>query len=143
LESRPGPPPARAEVFPRVSSGPSPPARGAPNDVSEDIPAAARDPWLTPAGLIEAGAAWAGGDEPAQPRLSPVNGPVAGLPPTDIYIGGRDLFLPDVRRLSQRARTAGWPLNLIEEPGAVHVYPLVPAPEGRHARNRIVASLSA
>jgi epsilon-lactone hydrolase len=110
---------------------------------SADIPAAAaRDPWLTPAGLIEAGTAWAGGDDPAQPRLSPVNGPLAGLPPTDIYIGGRDVFLPDVRRLSQRARTAGWPLTLIEEPGAVHVYPLVPAPEGRHARDRIVASLS-
>jgi monoterpene epsilon-lactone hydrolase len=109
----------------------------------EDIKnAAARDPWLTPAGLIEAGGAWAGGDDPRQPRLSPINGPLTGLPPTDIYIGGRDLFLPDVRRLSRLASDAGWPVTVTESPGAIQFYPLVPAREGRQARDRIIASLS-
>jgi monoterpene epsilon-lactone hydrolase len=64
-----------------------------------------------------------------------------GLPPTDVHIGGCEL-LPDVRRPSRRASTAGWPVTVIESAVAIHVYPLVPAPEGRKARNRIAASLS-
>ena len=104
--------------------------------------AARRDPWLTIVGLQEAGLAWAGGDDPSLPKLSPINGPLTNLPPTDIYIGGRDLFLPDVRRLRTLAADAGWSLDVTECPGAVHVYPLVPVPEGRTARDRIVATLS-
>ncbi|GAA5652681.1 hypothetical protein Gobs01_04093 [Geodermatophilus obscurus DSM 43160] len=40
-----------------------------------------RDPWLSSAGLREAGRAWVGGDDPTGPRLSPGNGPLAGLAP--------------------------------------------------------------
>ena len=109
----------------------------------EGITAAApRDPMLTPAGLIEAGAAWAGGDDPKRPRLSPIHGSLHALPPTDIYIGSRDLFLPDIRRLAQLAGDAAWPVTLIEAPGAPHAYPLLPAPEGSKARERIVTSLA-
>ncbi|MDQ0769439.1 monoterpene epsilon-lactone hydrolase [Pseudarthrobacter defluvii] len=101
-----------------------------------------RDPWLSRAGLIEAGAAWAGGDDPTQPRLSPINGPMSALPPTDVYIGTRDLFLPDVRRFARIAAQSGAPVTVQECAGAVHVYPLVPAPEGRLATQRIIASIA-
>jgi uncharacterized protein (TIGR03083 family) len=97
------------------------------------------DPWLSPAGLAVAGAAWAGGDDPRSPRLSPIGGPLQGLPPTDIYVGTRDILLPDVERFVALACDAGAQVELTVEPGAVHVYPLVPVPEGRRARARIVA----
>ncbi|WNM34781.1 alpha/beta hydrolase [Streptomyces sp. Li-HN-5-11] len=100
------------------------------------------DPMLSRADLLAAARGWAGGDDPALPRLSPVNGPLSPLPPTDVYIGTRDLFLPDVRRLADRAAAAGTTMNVVTCEGGVHDYPLVPAPEGRAAARAIVRSVS-
>ena len=100
-----------------------------------DIPAAeSRDPWLSTVGLREAGLVWAGGHDPADPRLSPINGPFAGLPPIHAYIGTRDLLLPDTLLLRERAAEC----QLTVLPGAVHVYPLTPTRQGRAARAEIV-----
>ncbi|WP_324277371.1 alpha/beta hydrolase [Blastococcus brunescens] len=102
----------------------------------------ARDPWLSSAGLHEAAKAWADGDDPTDPRLSPINGSLAGLPPTDLYVGTRDICLPDAHLLRDRAEAAGAALRLVVCEGAVHVYPLVPAPEGRAAAREIVATVA-
>ena len=100
-----------------------------------------KDPWLATVGGLVCARAWARGDDLAEPRLSPVNGPMAGLPPTDVYIGTHDLFLPDVRELCARLTAAGVPVWKEEAEGAFHVYPLIPCPEGTHARNRILRTL--
>lgn len=100
-----------------------------------------RDPWLDRDQLVECGLAWAGGTDPADPHLSPLNGPLAGLAPLHVYIGTRDLLHPDVLRLRDRAAAAGTPLHLTEQRGAVHVYPLLPVPEGRSATERIVRTV--
>jgi epsilon-lactone hydrolase len=105
--------------------------------------AAVRDPWLNAPGLIEAGKAWAGGDDPTAPRLSPLNGPLAGLAPTDVYVGTRELCHPDVLLLQERAAADGAPVHVTVCDGAVHVYPLVPAPEGRAAARLIVQGIAA
>lgn len=104
--------------------------------------AAPHDSWLSPAGLIEMGHAWAGGDDPADPRLSPINGALTGLAPVSVYIGTRDLFYPDVCRLRERATAVGAPLDVTVCAGAVHVYPLTPTPEGRAAAMRIVKDIA-
>ena len=107
------------------------------------IPAVeARDPWLSSRRLRTNGRSWARGDDPAQPRLSPINGPTAPLPPTDIYTGTRDLLHPDALRLAKAASAAGSTVNLTVCEGAVHVYPLLPAPEGRSAAQAIVHTLT-
>ncbi|CAA9273213.1 MAG: Esterase [uncultured Blastococcus sp.] len=107
------------------------------------IPAVeARDPWLRRAGLHEAAAAWAGGDDRTDPRLSPLNGPLTGLAPIDLYVGSRDICLPDALLLRDRADAEGTPVRLTVCEGAVHVYPLVPAPEGRAAARAIVATVA-
>ena len=98
-----------------------------------------RDPWLSAVALRQQGLAWAGGDDPNDPRLSPMSGSLHGLPPTHIYIGTRDILYPDVQLLREKAGRAGWRMTLDVCPGAVHVYPLVPAPEGRRAARDIVA----
>ncbi|MFE9245443.1 alpha/beta hydrolase [Nocardiopsis sp. NPDC006938] len=99
------------------------------------------DPWLAPAGMLEAAAEWADGDDLTDPRLSPLYGPMAGLPPVDLYIGTRDLLLPDTRLLRDRVRAAGGSVEFHEEEGAFHIHPLVPVPEGGHARERIMRTV--
>lgn len=103
---------------------------------------APHDPWLSPAGLVEMGHAWAGGDDPADRRLSPVNGPLNDLAPVSVFIGTRDIFYPDACRLRDRAAAEGTALDVTVYGGAVHVYPLTPTPEGRAAATRIVKDIS-
>lgn len=108
-----------------------------------DIPAAeARDPFLRTDNLRAAGRLWSGGDDVSLPRLSPINGPLAPLPATDVYVGTRDLLYPDTLRFAQLATGAGTEVHLSVCEGAVHAYPLVPAPEGRAAASAIVKSLA-
>ncbi|MCQ1995919.1 alpha/beta hydrolase fold domain-containing protein [Arthrobacter sp. zg-Y1171] len=99
------------------------------------------DPWLSRAGLRVAARAWASGDPLADPRVSPVNGTMSGLPPTDVFVGTHDLPYPDVLRLESRMRSAGIPVSLHIADGGVHVYPLLPVPEGRAARKKILELL--
>lgn len=100
------------------------------------------DPWLTSAALRRVGELWAGDTSPADPVVSPAFGPLGGLPPTTIYCGTRDLLLPDIRALAARALAEGVSVSLTEQPGAIHVYPLLPTPEGRRARTEIVDRIS-
>jgi monoterpene epsilon-lactone hydrolase len=110
--------------------------------ISNPAVAHVRDPWLSPAGLVEAGKAWAGGDDPAQPRLSPLNGRLTGLAPMHVYVGTREIAHPDALLLRDRARAVGAPLELTVCEGAVHNYPLLPVPEGRAAAREIVREIA-
>ncbi len=68
------------------------------------------------------------------PLLSPLHADLAGLPPVHLCVGNRDLFIHDVRRLRHRLVAAGVAVQIIEEPGAVHIHPtLVEAPDARRA----------
>lgn len=89
------------------------------------------DPWLVRAGLLEAGRAWAAGDDPTDPRTSPLNGELTGLPHIDIHAGTRDLAYPDCKLLRERALAAGGSAVLTVERGGLHVTPLLPVQEGR------------
>jgi acetyl esterase/lipase len=104
--------------------------------------ATVRDPWLTPAGLVEAGKAWAGGDDPTFPRLSPLNGHLTGLAPMHVYVGTRELGHPDALLLRDRAAADGASLELTVCDGAVHNYPILPVPEGRAAARAIVREVA-
>ena len=99
------------------------------------------DPWLNPVGILEAAKEWAGGADLTDPRLSPIHGPMTGLPPMDLYIGTRDLLWPDTRRLYDQVRRAGGEAHLFEEEGALHIHPLLPVPEGSPARARIMRTV--
>lgn len=96
------------------------------------------DPWLSPDGLVEMGTAWAGGDDPTLPQLSPVNGSLTGLAPIHVWAGTRDVLQPDIARLQEQAESQGHPLDVVACRGAVHVYPLTPTPEGRAAARQVV-----
>ena len=57
------------------------------------------------------------------PRLSPVNGSMDGLPPVHLNVGMIDLFLPDIRRLRDDLEAAGVAVTYIEQEGGGHTYP--------------------
>ncbi len=98
----------------------------------------ADDPWLARPGLLEAGRVWAGGDDLGLPELSPINGPVDGLPQTDIFVGTHDILYPDAHAFAARV---GGRIRLIAEPGLFHVYPLVPVPEARPVVKAVLTTL--
>lgn len=95
----------------------------------------ARDPWLHLGKLKAYAEWWAGSPEDlARPEVSPALADLAGLPPALMFCGTRDLLLPGCRLLAGRAAEAGWLLRYVEEPGLIHVYPLLPAiPEAARA----------
>ena len=101
-----------------------------------------RDPWLSKPGLREAAAAWAGGDDPTAPQLSPGNGPLEGLPPTTVLVGTHELCLPDSTDFVTAARKAGVEADLTVVEGALHVYPLLPVPEGAEGTRQVVAAVA-
>lgn len=65
------------------------------------------------------------GPVPAEdPRISPVLGDLADLPPVHLVAGGGDALLSDGQRLRQRFEEAGTEVEYVEAPGQVHNYPI-------------------
>ena len=98
--------------------------------------AARVDPWLTLSKLRLYGTWWGAGDPP-HPGASPLTGDLAGLPPTMVLCGTRDLLVPQSRALVAGARRAGVEVTYVEEQGLIHVYPLLPIPEARRAWTQV------
>ncbi len=132
LARRPGPQPTELVVFaPWVDlTGTTP---GTPA-------AASSDPWLTLGKLRLYGSWWGAGDPP-EPEASPLANDLGGLPPMLVLCGTRDLLLPQSRALVAAANAADTPATYVEEPGLLHVYPLLPIPEARRALDQVVAFL--
>ena len=63
--------------------------------------------------------------------VSPLYGPLAGLPPALLLAGKEELLLPDIRRLWEALRAAGTDAALLTAPGCGHCYPLA---GGRYSR---------
>jgi acetyl esterase/lipase len=92
------------------------------------------DPFLSAPGLIEAGRLYAKDLDPKDPRVSPLYGDLGGLGSLSIFIGTRDVFVPDARRLCELATAAGTRTRLVEYASMVHDFMLIPAlPEARRA----------
>ncbi|WP_182525672.1 alpha/beta hydrolase fold domain-containing protein [Nocardioides dongkuii] len=98
------------------------------------------DPWLARPALRVVADAWRGDLSLDDPRVSPILGDLAGLPPVETWVGTRDITLPDCRLLRDRLAGLGEVAHH-ELPGGIHVVPLLPVPEARPARERIVAGL--
>lgn len=107
----------------------------------------ATDPMLAESGLRAAGRWWAGRRSPADPRVSPLAGSVAGLPPVDLFIGDHDILRPAVDRLVEafdRAATAtpatpGATLVVHEVTAMFHVWMTRLLPEGARTRRALRA----
>ncbi|MCA1508656.1 alpha/beta hydrolase fold domain-containing protein [Bradyrhizobium sp. NBAIM02] len=104
------------------------------------VEVAASDPWLGIEGARHVGRNWARGLALNDPQVSPIFGRLDNLPNMEIYVGDRDLFMPDCRRLYELVGRERCVYH--EEPGAIHVYPLLPVPEGRRSRSQLISSIA-
>jgi monoterpene epsilon-lactone hydrolase len=100
------------------------------------------DPWLSVEGLREAGRLWAGMDDPRRPEISPLFGQLAGIGPLLVFTGTRDVLNPQARNLLEQSGLAGAGVELVEEDGLIHDYPLMPIPEARRAIDYMVDFLA-
>ncbi|MDM4761579.1 alpha/beta hydrolase fold domain-containing protein [Galbitalea sp. SE-J8] len=101
------------------------------------------DPWLSPVGLRVNGDAYRGAVPLDDPRVSPLFGDLSRLGPSMVVVGTHDLMLADARAFASRATDAGVAVTLHEEPGMVHVYPLLPIAEAEAARALVRAFVRA
>jgi acetyl esterase/lipase len=99
------------------------------------------DPWLARPGLRTAIELWRAGLPLDDPVVSPLFGDLAGLGPLTVFVGTRDITHPDCALLVSKAQDAGVTAKFHEAPGMVHVYPLLPIPEGRQARRTMARLL--
>jgi len=85
---------------------------------------ASEDAMFTP-GAIQRGAPMYAGDLPLDdPRVSPLFGSFAGLPPLLVFVSKHEMLYDDSVRLVETARAAGVNVTFHAEPGLVHVWPL-------------------
>ncbi len=101
------------------------------------------DPMVKPDGLYSLGAHYLNGIDPQTPLASPVFANMNGLPPLCIHVGGREILYDDAITVANRARAAGVPVELVDEPELFHVWhafaPMLE--EGQHAVEQIGAFL--
>lgn len=101
------------------------------------------DPWLDIPGAAAAAELYRGELSLEDPHVSSWFGSLDGLGPLQLIIGTRDMLWADALRLRDRAAREGHPLDYLEEPTQLHVYPILPIPEAKVARARIVEFLTA
>lgn len=114
-------------------------------DISGTDPAlqliAPTDPWLAVPGSHEAGRIYRGILSEDAPAVSPIHGDLTGLGPIMMFSGTRDILNADAQRLMRLATANGIEIDYHEGIGMIHVYPLLPIPEGRASRRIIISAL--
>ena len=95
------------------------------------------DPWLNVPGPRAAAESWRGELDIEHPLVSPANSPLAGIGRLTLFTGTRDITHADALTLVRKAAAEGHPLDLHQRRNMLHVYPLLPIPEGAEAREAI------
>jgi len=88
-----------------------------------------QDPLLPVGPAQQIGRVWAGNLSVTNPEVSPLYGPLNGLPRTYVYSGNLDILSPDVLVLQHDAATAGAPFNFVLANGEIHDW-IILTPDG-------------
>lgn len=96
------------------------------------------DPFLGMQGLKYAGSIYARDVDPTNYLVSPVYGSLKDLAPISLFIGTRDMLLPDCRKLRERADAEGVKVNYREYEAMLHDWMLISLPESKQALKEIV-----
>lgn len=111
--------------------------------VSDPRSATVDDPLLDVATMVRDGELWAGRWAVDDPRVSPLYGSLAGLPPTTVYCSSRDRLVIDTLRLRKRVAAEGVPnVSFRLRSGLLHDYVMyAPLPDARAERVDLYADL--
>lgn len=116
-------------------------------DVSDDNPALiAQDKRSTVIGLdgLKIAAALYRGDiDPKDPRVSPVYGDLACLPPMTIVTGTRDLLHPNIMQFAEASKAAEASVDLQVWDGQNHYFMYLPQPEAAAVYTQTAALINA
>jgi acetyl esterase/lipase len=96
------------------------------------------DPFLSAKALRRAGLTFAGGADPSDPMLSPVNGSLKGLGELFVFVGSRDILVADTRKLKAIAIEEGVKLSYREYDEMIHVWMFLNFPESMQVKKEIV-----
>lgn len=99
------------------------------------------DPLLDADGLARAGQLYAGELDIFHPWISPLYGPLTGLPPISLFIGTQDILFPDCKRLVGYARALDVSIDQHVYEDMFHGWMFSSMPEGRRAMEQIVELL--
>lgn len=94
------------------------------------------DPWLSVPWLKVCGRYWAGDKDPHDFHISPINGDLKNLGNVTIFSGTKEVFYPDLKKFYDLVKDDG-SNELIIGKDMMHVYPLMPIPEAKPARDLI------
>ncbi|WP_269801483.1 alpha/beta hydrolase fold domain-containing protein [Staphylococcus succinus] len=92
-------------------------------------------------GIAEAkvvGEYWAGDLDYNNYRISPINGNLSVLKKVNLFVGTREIMYPAVLELYKKLQNQNTPVDLYVGKGQNHVYPAIPALEGRIAIKQII-----
>jgi len=81
------------------------------------------DPLSTKAALAATAELYLGGHDPRDPRVSPLYGDLAGLPPVRVHVGEDEILLDDSVRYGERLESAGGTIEVHTWQGMIHVFP--------------------
>lgn len=96
-----------------------------------------KDPRIIVEKGVYAGEKWRGQVDANDYRVSPINGDLAKLNNVTVFVGTRELFLPDSTLLYEKMKERDVACELIVAEGQNHVYPAYPTREGRFAIKQI------
>lgn len=101
------------------------------------------DPLVNTDVLAEMASMYAGSNT-THPLASPLYGEYEGLPPLQIHVGTREILRDDARRFYHKAKAHGVNIELFEEPGLIHIWPVIApqAPESITAMARCANFIS-
>ncbi|WDR90250.2 alpha/beta hydrolase [Burkholderia ambifaria] len=101
------------------------------------------DPMFAGAALPKAAKLYLGDASATHPYASPFYADFTGLPPLFIQVGSTEVLLDDSRRVADKAKAAGVPVELEVWPNMPHVWQLYApmVPEARDALDRAAAFL--
>lgn len=102
---------------------------------------APHDPWLAVPGSHFAGGVYRGALPETDPLVSPLYGDLNGLGSLTMFSGTRDILNADATKFRSPARAAGLAVDYHEVPGMIHVFPILPIPEGTAARAIVARSM--
>ncbi len=98
------------------------------------------DPWLPGHWLKVCGKWWAGDLDLHDYRVSPIYGDLKGIKNVTAFLGTREMLYPDVKRFFELLDDDGTNELIVRE-GLYHVYPLMPVPEAKEAKEIIISKI--